>query len=112
MSKLTPEGKVKKDTKAMIEEICKRRGLAFEIDWNAGSAFMSTLDGVGVIAGHPFVAELKRMDKNESPTARQLMKMDAFRKAGAFVHDIVDPTSLAYLRDWLETLEPREPHEL
>lgn len=69
---------------------------------------MSTLDATGVIAGHPFVAEVKRMDDNESPTGRQQLKMKAFREAGAYVFDLVDPTSLLRLREWLEALEPRE----
>lgn len=107
----TPEQQVKDETKAIIKEVCGRRNLSYRIDWNAGSAFMSTLDGVGVIAGHPFIAELKRFDENEEPTGRQRMHIAAFRKAGAFVHVINDRTALLYLRYWLETLEPREPHD-
>lgn len=110
MSKKTPEDKAKDATKDVIKEVCERRGLKFRIDWNAGSAFMSTLDAVGVIAGHPFIAEIKRHDENEVPTGRQKINMREFRAAGAFVHDIVDVTSLHYLREWLETLEPRNPH--
>jgi hypothetical protein len=72
---------------------------------------MSTLDAVGVIAGHPFVAEAKRMDENEDLNARQRIHRKDFRAAGAHVHDLVDPTALEYLREWLETLEPRWPHE-
>lgn len=106
----TPEQQVKDATKKLIKEVCDRRKLAYRIDWNAGSAFMSTLDAVGVIAGHPFIAELKRFDENERPTGRQIMNIAAFRAAGAYVHDIVDPTALSYLKYWLETLEPREPH--
>lgn len=112
MAKKTPEDKVKDDAKAIIEEVCKRRGLSFRIDWNAGSAFMSTLDAVGVIAGHPFIAELKRMDRPEVLTGRQEIHKRNFEAAGALVHDITDPTSLLYLREWLETLEPREPYRL
>ena len=106
----TPEGKAKDKAKDLIERVCKQRGLEFRIDWNAGSAFMSTLDAVGVIAGHPFVAEVKRFDDNKNPTGRQDVHVADFRKAGAYVHDLVDPTALHYLRYWLETLEPREPH--
>jgi hypothetical protein len=106
----TPEQRVKNRTKALIKMVCAARGLQYRIDWNAGSAFMSTLDAVGVIAGHPFIAELKRFDTNEEPTSRQHMHIDAFRAAGAFVHIINDETSLAYLHEWLLTLEPREPH--
>ena len=73
---------------------------------------MNTLDAVGVIAGHPFIAELKRHDENEQLTSRQHVNKKLFEAAGAFVHDLVDPTSLLYLREWLETLEPRHPHEL
>lgn len=110
MAKKTPEDKAKDATKKVIEEVCKRRGFGFRIDWNAGSAFMSTLDAVGVIAGHPFIAEIKRHDESEVLTGRQMVHKRNFEAAGAFVHDIVDPTSLHYLREWLETLEPREPH--
>lgn len=112
MSTKTPEDKAKDKAKAIIEQVCKARGLAYEIDWHAGSAFMSTLDATGVVAGHPFIAEVKRMDDNESLTGRQELKAIAFREAGAFVFDLVDPTSLLRLREWLETLEPREPHEV
>jgi len=107
----TPEQAVKDDTKKLIKAVCDQRNLDYRIDWNAGSAFMSTLDAVGVIAGHPFIAELKRFDENEEPTARQRMHIAAFRKAGAFVHIINDRTSLRYLEEWLQTLEPREPHD-
>lgn len=110
MGKATPESKVKDKTKALIKEVCEARGLKYRIDWNAGSAFMSTLDAVGVIAGHPFVAEAKRFDKPARPTQRQLVHMRHFREAGAYVHDISDPTALIYLAHWLGTLEPREPH--
>lgn len=106
----TPEAKAKKKTKDLIEEVCGRRGLRYRIDWNAGSAFMSTLDAVGVIAGHPFIAEQKRFDENEELTTRQARHKRDFEAAGAFVHDLVDETALEYLREWLETLEPREPH--
>jgi hypothetical protein len=109
MSK-TPESKAKDKAKKIIKEVCSSRGFEYRIDWNAGSGFMSTLDGVGVIAGHPFICEVKRMDENKAPTARQIMHIAAFRRAGAYVHDLVDPTALNYLREWLETLEPREPH--
>lgn len=108
----TPEDKAKDATKAVIEEVCARRGFDHRIDWNAGSAFMNTLDAVGVIAGHPFIAEIKRHDQNEQLTSRQKVNKREFEAAGAFVHDIVDPTSLHYLREWLETLEPRLPHHL
>lgn len=106
----TPEKKTKDLAKKIIKEVCERRGLKYRIDWNAGSGFMSTLDAVGVIAGHPFVAELKRIDGCGEPlTSRQLMHVADFRAAGAFVHVIDDPTSLLYLQYWLETLEPRTP---
>lgn len=107
----TPEQEVKDLTKAVLKEVCGRRNLAYRIDWNAGSAFMSTLDGVGVVAGHPFICEQKRFDENEEPTGRQTLHIKAFREAGAFVHILNDRTSLNYLRYWLETLEPREPHD-
>jgi hypothetical protein len=106
----TPEAKAKDAARKIIKEVCKARGLEFRIDWNAGSEFMSTLDATGVIAGHPFIAEVKRMDENKAPNARQRLHIAAFRRAGAYVHDLVDPTSLNYLREWLETLEPRDPH--
>lgn len=107
-----PEKYTKQQAKKLIKEVCERRGLFFRIDWNAGSGFMSTLDAVGVIAGHPFVCEAKRIDGEASPlTARQEMHVADFRKAGAFVHILEDPTSLCYLELWLETLEPREPHD-
>lgn len=107
----TPEVKAKNKIKAVIEEVCARRGLEYRIDWNAGSGFMSTLDAVGVIAGHPFICEVKRWDIEAPLTGRQRMHVDAFRKAGAFVHIIDDETALNYLRWWLETLVPREPHD-
>lgn len=112
MSASTPENQAKAATKRVIEEVCKRRGLKYSIDWNAGSPFMSMLDASGVIAGHPFVAEVKRFDVSKPLTARQKMRKKEYEEAGAFVHDIVDPTSLKYLEQWLETLEPREPHSL
>lgn len=107
-----PEKHTKKKAKDIIDRVCKARGLKYRIDWNAGSGFMSTLDAVGVIAGHPFVCEAKRIDGKASPlTARQEMHVADFRAAGAFVHVLEDPTSLCYLEYWLETLEPREPHD-
>lgn len=106
----TAEVKAKEAAKKIIKEVCTRRGLVYEIDWNAGSAFMRTLDATGVIAGHPFIAEVKRMDEEEVLTAQQTIKKRKFEKAGAFVFDLTDPTSLEYLRFWLETLEPREAH--
>ena len=111
MGKKTPENAAKAEAKALIEEVCKRRGLAFKIDWHAGSAFESTLDGTGAIAGHPFVCEVKRFDSNEEPTARQKLQMADYAKAGVKVFDLVDRTALHSLRYWLETLEPREPHD-
>lgn len=107
----TPEDKVKKETKLLIERVCKRRGLEYEIDWHAGSAFSQTLDGTGVIAGHPFVTELKRFDVENPLTGRQKLKVKAFRSAGAFVHVINEPQCLVYLEFWLETLTPRDPHD-
>lgn len=112
MSKKTPEDKAKDKVKAIIEEVCTRRGLKFEIDWHAGTAYTSTLDASGAIAGHPFVAEVKRMDEDAEPTGRQKLKIKAFREAGVYVFDLVDPTSLLRLREWLEALEPREAFEL
>lgn len=106
----TPESKAKDAVKKIIKEVCDRRGLTFRVDWHAGSAFERTLDGTGVIAGHPFIAEIKRFDENMELTTRQQIDKEAFEKAGAFVFDIVDRTSLVYLEYWLETLEPREPH--
>lgn len=106
----TPESRAKDKAKRMIEQVCTRRGLAYKIDWHAGSAFSSTLDATGVVAGHPLVIEVKRFDENESPTARQRINMRQFREAGAFVVDLVDETALAYLKHWLETLEPREAY--
>lgn len=107
----TPEERVKKATKELIERVCKRRGLEYEIDWHAGSAFSQTLDGTGVIAGHPFISELKRFDEEGKLTGRQKLKIAAFRRAGAFVHVIDEPQCLVYLEFWLETLTPRDPHE-
>lgn len=107
----TPEDKAKDIVKKTITEVCTRRGLAFEIDWHAGSAFENTLDGTGVVAGHPFVCEIKRFDTNEDLTGRQKLKRKAFQAAGAHVFDLIDLTSVEYLRMWLETLEPREPYE-
>lgn len=106
----TPESKAKDAVKKLIKEVCAQRGLSYRVDWHAGSAFERTLDGTGVIAGHPFIAEIKRFDENKELTSRQQLDKIAFEQAGAFVHDIVDQTSLVYLRYWLETLEPREPH--
>ena len=108
---MTPEDRVKKETKTLIERICKQRGLEYEIDWHAGSAFEQTLDATGVIAGHPFISELKRFDQDAKLTGRQKLKVAAFRKAGAFVHVITEPQCLVYLAHWLETLTPRHPHE-
>lgn len=107
----TPEDKAKGIVKKVIVDVCRRRGLEFEIDWHAGSAFESTLDGTGVIAGHPFVCEIKRFDENCDLTPRQKMKRAAFQRAGAKVFDLIDLTSVESLRLWLETLEPREPHD-
>lgn len=107
----TPEDKAKDIVKGVIKEVCGRRGLAYEIDWHAGSAFASTLDGTGVIAGHPFVCEIKRFDENEDLTGRQKMKARAFTAAGAKVFDLIDLTAVESLRLWLETLEPRSPHD-
>lgn len=112
MSKKTPEDKVKDVVKDLIKEVCKRRGLAFRIDWHAGTEFTTTLDATGVVAGHPFILEAKRFDEDKDLTYRQKVVADEFRAAGALVHTLVDPTSLLYLRQWLETLEPRYPHEL
>lgn len=107
-----PEKYTKDKAKKIIERVCAERGMKYRIDWNAGSGFMSTLDAVGVIAGHPFVCEAKRIDGKASPlTPRQQMHVQSFRAAGAFVHVLEDPTSLAYLEHWLQTLEPREPHD-
>lgn len=107
-----PEKYTKTQAKKLIKEVCARRGLNYRIDWNAGSGFMSTLDAVGVIAGHPFVCEAKRIDGEASPlTARQEMHVADFKAAGAFVHILDDPTALAYLEFWLESLQPREPHD-
>jgi len=107
----TEESRVKKDTKKLIEEVCKQRGLPYEIDWHAGSAFAQTLDGTGVIAGHPFITELKRFDQLNPLTGRQKLKVKAFRAAGAYVHVIDEPQCLVYLKFWLETLTPRLPHD-
>lgn len=107
----TPEQKVKDRCKAIIKEVCSRRGIKYRIDWNAGSAFMSTLDAVGVVGGHPFVAELKRFDENEQLTPRQKINKRQFEEAGAKVFDIVDETAMLYMKYWLETLQPREPHD-
>lgn len=111
MAKKTPENISKDDVKDLIEEVCAARGLKYKIDWHAGSAFESTLDGTGVVAGHPFIAEVKRWDENEQLTGRQVLQKREFQAAGAHVFDLVDRTALAYLRLWLETLEPREPYE-
>lgn len=107
---MTPEDRVKSETKKLIERVCKTRNLPYEIDWHAGSAFSQTLDGTGVIAGHPFITELKRFDQDGKLTGRQKLKIKAFREAGAFVHLIDEPQCLVYLEFWLETLIPRDPH--
>ena len=107
----TPEDKAKDTVKGVIVEVCSRRGLPYEIDWHAGSAFENTLDGTGVVAGHPFVCEIKRFDTNEDLTGRQKLKRAEFEKAGAKVFDLIDLTAVESLRFWLETLEPREPHD-
>lgn len=113
MSKKTPEDKIKDRVKETIAEVCKRRGWAYRIDWHAGTMFTTTLDATGVIAGHPFIAEVKRFDEADTDlTGRQKTVAQEFREAGALVHTIVDETSLLYLRDWLDSLEPRYPHEL
>jgi hypothetical protein len=104
----TPEVKVKDKIKALIERVCTERGLHYCIDWHAGSGFTSTLDATGVIAGHPFICEVKRWDEDAPLTGRQKMKVEEFRRAGANVHVIDDPTSLRYLEEWLTMLEPRE----
>ncbi len=106
----TPENKAKDAVKHALQEICARRNLQYRIDWHAGSQFTTTLDGTGVVAGHPVVIEVKRFDDNAVPTARQRINMREFAAAGAVVFDIIDLTSLAYFRFWLETLEPREPY--
>jgi hypothetical protein len=111
VSKKTPENAVKDRVKKLIDEVCKRRGLAYRIDWHAGSQFTTTLDATGVVAGHPFVCEVKRFDTPTQPTARQKLVIREFIAAGARVHTVVDEGGLAYLRLWLETLEPRYPHE-
>lgn len=107
----TPEDKAKDIVKRVIEEVCTRRGLAYEIDWHAGSAFETTLDATGVVAGHPFIAEVKRFDENCELTGRQNMKRGDFQAAGAKVFDLIDLTAVENLRLWLETLEPRIPHD-
>lgn len=108
----TPETRAKNQVKRTIERVCRRRGLAYSIDWHAGTVFSNTLDATGVIAGHPVAIEVKRFDENCEPTGRQKLRMREFRDAGAAVFDIVDLTSLAYFERWLETLEPREAYEL
>ena len=107
----TPEDRVKKETKRLIKEVCDRRGLVYEIDWHAGSAFEQTLDATGVVAGHPFIAELKRFDQDAKLTGRQKLKVKAFRAAGAYVHVIDEPQCLVHLAFWLESLTPRLPHD-
>lgn len=106
----TPEDKAKNEIKKALEQVCTQRGLTYKIDWHAGSAFSSTLDGTGCVAGHPVAIEVKRFDANEEPTTRQRINMREFRAAGAAVFLINDRTALAYFRDWLETLEPREAY--
>lgn len=108
---MTPENRVKVRVKAMIKDVCAERRLPYEIDWHAGSAYSSTLDGTGVIAGHPVVLELKRFDKVVDLTARQKIKIRAFSDAGAAVFAIVDETSLLYFLHWLRTVEPREAYQ-
>lgn len=111
MSTKTPEDKAKDEIKAVIKEVCAARGLHFRIDWHAGSAYESTLDATGVVAGHPFVLEAKRFDENEDLTGRQKLHRKEYERAGAKVFDLIDRTALHALRYWLETLEPREPHD-
>jgi len=106
----TPESKAKDAIKKVIAEVCTRRSLHYKLDWHAGSAFSSTLDCTGSIAGHPVAFEVKRFDENETPTGRQRINLREFTEAGAFTLDIIDMTALAYLKQWLETVEPREPH--
>jgi hypothetical protein len=107
----TPESRVKDKVKRLLKQVAAQRGVAYRMDWNAGSAYMNTLDGVGVFAGNALVMEIKRFDENETPTARQQLNLRDFRAAGAATFDIVDETALAYLKYWLETVEPREPYE-
>jgi hypothetical protein len=107
----TPETKAKIMTKKVIADVCCERGLTARIDWHAGTGFTSTLDATGVISGHPFVCEVKRFDEEGELTQRQRMDIQRWRDAGAYVHVLEDETALLSLRYWLETLEPREPHD-
>lgn len=108
---MTPETRAKKLVKETLDRVCRERGLTYKVDWFAGTAFVNNLDAGGVVAGHPVYIEVKRFDEPANLTERQRLRKREYEMAGAFVHAIVDETSLEFFRWWLMTLEPREPHD-
>lgn len=82
MAKNTPENAAKAKVKALIAQRCEERGFKFKMTWHAGSAYESTVDADGVIAGNAVVIEVKRFDGKGKTSTRQKITLREYKEIG------------------------------
>ncbi len=105
MSASTPEGKVKKEIKKVLDKY-KGEGHIYWYMPVPGGYGKSTLDYLGFFYGLGFAIEAKRPRKG--PTDRQGVVRDEIRAAGAEVFVINDDESLVDFEDWLQSVSVKQ----
>lgn len=97
---MTPEGKVKKAVKKLLD--CYKPRLWYDMPVPTGRG-KSTLDFMGIVNGEPFAVETKA--EGEKPTDRQLVTANELAEAGCAVFLVTAGGSFAndlnQLSTWL-----------
>ena len=99
---VTPEGKVKKEVKKLLD--ARKPYLYYEMNVPGGYG-KSGLDFIGAFHGHAFAIETKAECKD--PSARQEGVRDDMLRAGMAVFVIVGENGpgMAELADWLQVID-------
>ena len=99
---MTPEGKVKRGIKAVLDKHGKHVYIFMPVPGGYGR---STLDYIGICCGCGFAIEAKR--EGGKPTDRQLGIIGNIERAGGKVFVINADKGLTELNDWLTTVVSR-----
>ncbi len=97
MSSNTPEGKIKKKIKQVLDKYSTHIYIYMPVPGGFGAP---TLDYLGFIKGRGFSIEAKRPGKK--PTPRQELTIEKMQQAGVATFVVSDDASLAELDVWLE----------
>jgi hypothetical protein len=104
MSRSTPEGKVKRKIKELLDR--HKPLLYYHMPVLIGMG-RPTLDFIGCYRGRFFGIEAKREDGDGQPTTRQKGTMEDIERAGGVAFVVHDQASLQVFENWLAKVRAR-----